>query len=165
MSDVIFRRFIPIGTTEDMDKFTALLVEKNITRDDLLVRRWTKMANRMGKWLHHTFSFGCETGSDYDAFQREARAVLRKQAKAAGFALHRFIPGHYEFSAVLRDETTGEFVYVAISDVRFCSSEWYHHVLYRTMAHDKDWTGGYNCWCSWPELGEALSKMRMRRCG
>lgn len=24
---------------------------------------------------------------------------------------------------------------------------------------------GYNCWCSWPELGEALSKMRMRRCG
>lgn len=50
------------------------------------------MANRMGKWLHHTFSFGCETGSDYDAFQREARADLRKQAKAAGFALHRFIP-------------------------------------------------------------------------
>ena len=31
MSDVIFRRFIPIGTTEDM------LVEKNITRDDLLL--------------------------------------------------------------------------------------------------------------------------------
>lgn len=28
MSDVIFRRFIPIGTTEDMDKFTALLVKK-----------------------------------------------------------------------------------------------------------------------------------------
>ena len=78
------------------------------------------MANRMDKWLHHTFSSGCETGSDYDAFQREARADLRKQAKAAG---------------------------------------------YRTMAHDKDWTGGYNCWCSWPELGEALSKMRMRRCG
>ena len=92
------------------------------------------MANRMDKWLHHTFSSGCETGSDYDAFQREARADLRKQAKAAGFALHRFLPGHYEFSAVLRDETTGEFVYVAISDVRFCSSEWYHHVLYRTMA-------------------------------
>ena len=37
MSDVIFRRFIPIGTTEYMDKFTALLVEKNITRDDLLL--------------------------------------------------------------------------------------------------------------------------------
>lgn len=37
MSDAIFRRFIPIGATEDMDKFTALLVEKNITRDDLLL--------------------------------------------------------------------------------------------------------------------------------
>ena len=37
MSDVIFRRFVPIGTSDDMDKFTALLVEKNITRDDLLL--------------------------------------------------------------------------------------------------------------------------------
>lgn len=37
MSDVIFRRFVHIGTSDDMDKFTALLVEKNITRDDLLL--------------------------------------------------------------------------------------------------------------------------------
>lgn len=37
MSDVIFRRFVPIGTSDGMDKFTALLVEKNITRDDLLL--------------------------------------------------------------------------------------------------------------------------------
>ena len=37
MSDVIFRRFVTIGTSDDMDKFTALLVEKNITRDDLLL--------------------------------------------------------------------------------------------------------------------------------
>ena len=37
MSDVIFRRFVPIATSDDMDKFTALLVEKNITRDDLLL--------------------------------------------------------------------------------------------------------------------------------
>lgn len=50
------------------------------------------MANRMGKWLHHTFSFGCETGSDYDAFQREARADLRKQAKAAGVCAAQIHP-------------------------------------------------------------------------
>ena len=37
MCDVIFRRFVPIGTSDDMDKFIALLVEKNITRDDLLL--------------------------------------------------------------------------------------------------------------------------------
>ena len=37
MSDVIFRRFVPIGTSDDMDTVTALLVEKNITRDDLLL--------------------------------------------------------------------------------------------------------------------------------
>lgn len=37
MSDVTFRRFVPVGTSDDMDKFTTLLVEKNITRDDLLL--------------------------------------------------------------------------------------------------------------------------------
>ena len=81
------------------------------------------MASRMDKWLHHTFSSGCETGSDYDAFQREARADLRKQAKAAGFALHRFLPGHYEFSAVLRDETTGEFARPS-GIITFCTARW-----------------------------------------
>lgn len=123
------------------------------------------MANKMDKWLHHAFSSGCVAGDDYKTFQREARADLRRQTKAAGFTLHKFLPGHYEFSAVLRDESTGELVYLSICDVRFGSAEWYYHVLYRTMAYETDWTGGYNCWCSWPEISTALSEMRMRRCG
>lgn len=122
------------------------------------------MANTMEKWLNHTFSSGCETGQDYDAFQRAARADLKKQAKAVGYALHKFYPNHYEFSAVLRDETTGEFVYVSISDVR-CGKRWYDQVLYRTMAHEKDWTGGFNQYCLWPEIAQSLERMRLRRCG
>lgn len=121
------------------------------------------MANKIEKWLHHTFSSGGETGNDYKAFQREAKNNLKKQAKTAGFVLHRFLPGHYEFSAVLRDEATGEFVYIAVSDVRFFPAEWYHRVLYRTMAHDEDWRGGTNLQCSWPEIGKALINMRAER--
>lgn len=121
------------------------------------------MANKIEKWLHHTFSSGSETGNDYKTFQREAKNDLKKQAEASGFALHRFLPGHYEFSAVLRDETIGEFVYISISDVRFFPAEWYHSVLYRTMAHDKDWRGGTNLRCRWPEIGKALMNMRAGR--
>lgn len=121
------------------------------------------MAKTMESWLNHTFSSGCETGQDYDAFQRTARADLRKQAKAAGYALYKFCPNHYEFAAVLRNETTGEFVYISISDVRYSRNGWYTHVLYRTMAHDKDWTGGINQYCCWSEISSALTRMKKNR--
>ena len=32
----IYRRFIPIGTKEEMDKFHTLLKETNLSRDDLI---------------------------------------------------------------------------------------------------------------------------------
>ncbi len=32
-----FRRFIPIGTAEEMDKFQSLVEEKNLSREDLRV--------------------------------------------------------------------------------------------------------------------------------
>ena len=33
----LLRRFIPIGTKEEMDKFNSLAEEKNLSRDDLAV--------------------------------------------------------------------------------------------------------------------------------
>ena len=33
----LFRRFIPIGTAEEMDKFNSLAEEKNLSREDLTV--------------------------------------------------------------------------------------------------------------------------------
>lgn len=33
----LLRRFIPIGTKEEMDKFRSLAEEKNLSRDDLAV--------------------------------------------------------------------------------------------------------------------------------
>lgn len=122
------------------------------------------MANMIEEWGAHQFSTGCETGSDYLAFQKAAKADLRKQARAAGYALHSFHPNHYCFSAVLRDEETGGFIYVSVSDVRF-NSRWYDRVLHRAMAHEKDWTGGQNQYCAWTGIREALEQYRMRRCG
>lgn len=117
------------------------------------------MATTMDKWLNFQFSTGTATGPDYKEFQKAARADLRKQAKAAGYELYKFNPNHYEFSAVLKNSATGQFVYVAISDVRFFRNEWYTNVLYRTMAHDKDWTGGQNQRCEWPEIKDRLARM------
>ena len=120
------------------------------------------MANTIEKWLNHEFSSGTVAGDDYKKFQRAAKADLKKKAEAVGYTLHSFRPGHYEFSAVLRDADTGNFIYVAIVDVRYYGNKWYNEVLYRTMKDDKDSHGGYNQWCSWPELQEALERARAR---
>ncbi len=36
-TEAIYRRFIPIGTAEEMDKFRSLTEEKNLSREDLHV--------------------------------------------------------------------------------------------------------------------------------
>lgn len=35
--DEIYRRFIPIGTVEEMDRFKSLVEEKNLSREDMRV--------------------------------------------------------------------------------------------------------------------------------
>lgn len=117
------------------------------------------MANKLERWTRHEFSSGSYAGEDYLKFQREARTDLRKQAAVAGYKLFKFNKNHYCFSAVLQDEETGSFVYVSVGDVRG-SSRWYGEVLYRTMKHEKDWTGGPNRFCRWDEITEALSSMK-----
>lgn len=105
------------------------------------------------KWLNHTFSSSTSPLPDYIQFQKEMRKDLRKQAEQNNMVLHSFNKNHYEFTAVLKDKETDNFMYVSISDVRFWKNEWYNHVLIRTMEHEKDWTGGSNHYCNWLEVG------------
>ena len=118
------------------------------------------MANRLKRWIRHEFSTGCYAGEDYLAFQKDARADLRKQASTAGYKLHKFNKNHYCLSAVLLDEETRNYIYISVGDVR-CGRRWYEEVLYRTMAHEKDWTGGPNQFCAWDGISAALSGMKI----
>lgn len=121
------------------------------------------MTNKLKKWIGHKFSSGCDTEKDYLAFQKDARADLRKQAASAGYKLYQFNKNHYCFSAVLQHKETGSYVYISIADVRSGLWRWYEEVLYRTMAHEKDWTGGPNRFCTWDGISAALSGMRTGR--
>lgn len=86
--------------------------------------------------------------------------TFRKQASAAGYKLHRFNKNHYCFSAVLLDEETRNYIYISVGDVRY-GRRWYEEVLYRTMAHEKDWTGSPNQFCAWDGISAALSGMKI----
>ena len=110
-------------------------------------------------WWDHEFSSGPYTGEDYKKFQNAYARWLRKALPKYKVDMHR---NHYEFSAVItRKGGAGpdRHVYLAISDVRFFSKEWYSRVLMRTMEHAKDWTGGRNRYCSIgyiPKLADEL---------
>jgi len=119
----------------------------------------SKIAKFEKEWKAHTFSTGVYPGEDYVSFQRKYRNLLKAVAENAGMELHSFNKNHYEFSAVLRDKETGAFVYVSISDVRFFPNEWATSILYRTMAHEKDWTGGYNRYSTLSDLSDNLRRL------
>lgn len=94
---------------------------------------------------------------EYKDFQRNYRSVLREISKKIGFELHSFNNHHYSFSAVMKSNTTNQFYYISISDVRFFKDEWAKEILYRTMENDHDWTGGKNRYSKLEKLAENLS--------
>lgn len=112
------------------------------------------MHNRLKKWIGYHFSSGQATGKDYKQFQWAMRTDLLRQAKAVDLELYNFRNNHYEFMAVLKNPENNSYIYISIPDVRFCPDEWVNHVLYRTMQHDKNWTGGENHYGAWSIIGE-----------
>lgn len=113
----------------------------------------------MRKWQNHSFSSGPYAGDDYIAFQQTMKADLSKQLKSAGLTLKQFNKNHYCFSAVV---TNGErYAYISIGDVRD-NRRIFDEVLYRTMAHEKDWSGGNNRYCHWNNVGDACKELLSR---
>ena len=107
-------------------------------------------------YIGYQFSSGCTTGEDYKEFEKLCKKELKSMAKKFGINAHAFHGNHYEWSAVL--ERNGKFVYVSMSDVRFWN-DWYGNILIRTMAHDKDWRGGSNNYCSFNKIGEMADRL------
>lgn len=122
------------------------------------------MANALEKWLNNEFSFDLIAGDGYKQFQEEACEDLRRQAEAAGYTLSFFRKGKYKFSASVRDNETGRFVFVTISDMRFTPNHCYGTAFYRAMKNEYDWQDDWReqeCErCEWTKLTEVFVKLR-----
>lgn len=117
----------------------------------------------MKKWLTKEIEdYGGFTSPSYKEFERDYRSALKKICKNIGANLHSFGHRHYDFSAVI--ERNGKYAYFSISDVRYFKNEWYNNILVRSMAHDKDWTGGSNCYCNYAGIGQALDEILTYGC-
>ena len=114
------------------------------------------------KYLNYEFSTGCYTGEDYKTFERKYISYLKSLCKENGWKFVWDQKNHYEFTACF--SFNGKYVYFSIPDVRYSKNQWYYHILYRSMKHEKDYTGGCNCYTDLPNLSKAIKLLFRRMC-
>lgn len=116
-----------------------------------------KIKEFLAKWYDKEIEDWCgETSPEYKNFQTNYRSVIKDFCKNIGMELYSFNKNHYDFSAVIKSNSSNQFYYVSISDVRYWKNEWANNILYRTMEHEKDWTGGSNRYSTLDNLPENL---------
>ena len=94
-------------------------------------------------FINHVFSSGTSAGKDFQSFNTKFKNVIKKLLPP-GYSIHSWNKGRYYCSAVIKTNNDS-YIYMSIPDVRFdYSYGWIRDILYRTMKHDKDWTGGTN---------------------
>lgn len=119
-----------------------------------------KINSFLKKWNHTTFEdWGGVISPEYKEFQNNYKSVIKDFCKEINMELVSFNGKHYEFSAVLRSFATNKYYYISISDVRYWRDDWNESILYRTMEHEKDWTGGMNHYSNLNMLPDLLKKM------
>lgn len=93
-------------------------------------------------FINHVFSSGPYAGKDFQSFNTKFKNAIKKLLPQ-GYSIYSWNKGHYYCSAVIQTDN-GTYIYMSIPDVRWDSYGWIRDILYRTMKHDKDWTGGQN---------------------
>ncbi len=129
---------------------------------EALLRDYRADNRFINAYKNHRFSTGPYAGEDYLEFQRKYKRRLSAKLKTIGWRLHGFHGNHYCFTAVAKNMDTGEFVFISVSDVRGgdISGEWYKNILYRTMKHQSDWTGGPNHYSTLEDLALNLFMLK-----
>lgn len=105
----------------------------------------------------HVFSSGAITGDDFDQFNTKFKNAVKKLLPV-GFNIHKWVKGHYYCSAVISTPDQS-YIYISIPDVRYDTNAWFANILYRKMAHERDWTGDMNRYASLFNLSACLEKL------
>lgn len=112
--------------------------------------------NNIEAWLNYTFKSSSSPTEEWIEFYKQIKKELKK---IEGYELLNCSRGHFYFSAFLKNKHTGKLVYICCSDVRYFPDSWYDYLLIRTAEHDKDYTGGSNCYTSFRKIKEVADKL------
>ena len=126
------------------------------------------MMKKTLKWIGYDFYYGhydnppregTDENDEMKQFFRDFRSDLKAALKPAGMKVIHMKKNYYDVTAVVGTEDGSKLYYVSLGDMR-CNPHWNERVLIRTMAHEKDWTGGANHYCSCDNLVESLQSLR-----
>jgi len=101
-------------------------------------------------WLDHKFESSCYTTPEFVLFCKEYKKEIKKRLPE-DCKIVSWNRGHFYVSAFIKNEA-GKYVYLSMPDVRYSPNEWFNSILVRTAQHEKDYTGGSNCYSTLDNL-------------
>ncbi len=113
------------------------------------------------KWLNHEFESSCSKTPEFTSFAREYKRELIKQLPF-NCEIANWSVGHFYISCFIKNKTSGKFVYLSFSDVRYFKDGWYNNILIRTAQHLKDYTGGSNSYSDFKSLKKNIDYLFTR---
>lgn len=120
------------------------------------MKKWDGFDFNKNRSYNKPLREGTDCSDEGNAFRRDFRAYLKKELAPYGITLVKRKPNYFDVTEVVTDGT--KFAYVSVGDVRYernvCSD-----ILYRTMAHENDWTGGRNQYTNIDDLPKAIASL------
>ena len=96
---------------------------------------------------------GTDASDEAKQFRKEFYAYMKKELTPYGINLIKGKPNYYDVSLVVNKGD--KYAYISIGDVRFQRNV-FEQILYRTMKHEKDWTGGPNRYTNMENLPNTI---------
>jgi cysteinyl-tRNA synthetase len=141
-------------------EYTEATIEQMRRELQALKQQREEASNKTGmeRWLNNSFESSSGLTPEFATFAKDFKKAITDSIKD-NFELVNWSRGHFEVFGFLKNKTTEKMVYFSISDVRYWQNEWYDHILIRTAEHDKDYTGGSNCYTTFKGLREATERL------
>lgn len=109
------------------------------------------------EWLDVQFESSCSLTEEFALFAKQYKKAIAEAMH--GYTLVNFSRGHFYISGFFKNTINGKLVYFSTSDVRGSNNEWFDNILIRTAEHDRDYTGGNNCFTSLKNIKEQADSL------
>lgn len=121
------------------------------------MKKWDGFNFELNRTYEKPLREGTDSSDECNSFRRAFRNYLKKELAPYGWTLVKSKPNYFDVTEVVTD---GEhFAYVSVGDVRYTRNVC-AQILYRTMKHEKDWTGGPNRYANIDELPAAIANLK-----
>lgn len=143
------------------DKRASILAEISSLESELEELEQLKMKNKsqagIEKWVGFSFESSSGLTEEFATFAKEFKAYLKKELSNE-FEIVNINRGHFYLSGFVKNKKTGKVAYFSSDDVRW-SDGWFENLLIRTAQHEKDYTGGSNCFTKLLDIKAGLLRL------